>query len=447
MDKEASFAEIALEGVERIRQKDHDARSRVASLLLLLRGAYYTGEGKWRALAEEDLRALWRGGIHDHIGGGFFSASFDSEWLRPSFEKRLDDNAILAFIFTEAWEKGRMPFYRVAAEESLDFCLRELSGTSGLYTAGMRVARPDEEDNPFLYTPQQVGEILGDDEGRHFAECYDITAEGNCGTKCIPNLILNQRWNLVPEAWDDLRERLRLARELRGGILTDPRTPLSANGLLLAALAKAGRVFSDRRYVTAAEDLAGAIREAKAPDMSLDRAALAFALTELYAADYDPSRIAAAAELAETNDAAELRKDKGLSVEEDRTLSLEALGFDALLRLTGEERWNEKRGAVLRELCLHPERHGPESLSGFCALLAAGHTQRTILCTCSEAEAPAALALLTARYAPDLTVLLKTPARADTLAAAVPWTAELPIGSEPLFYPCENGKTGVPAGL
>lgn len=446
MEKEASFVKIALDGVERMRQKDHDVRGRVASLLFLLRGAYYTGEGKWRTLAEEDLRALWRGGIHDHIGGGFFSASIDREWLRPSFEKRLDDNAVLAFLFVEAWEKGHMPFYRDAAEESLDFCLRELSGAAGLYTAGLCAAHPDGEDNPFLFTPAEIAGILGDDEGRHFSECYDITAEGNCGAKSIPNLILNQRWNLVPESWDNLRERILLSRELRGGVLKDPRTPLSANALLLAALAKAGRVFSDRRYIAVAEELSEAVCT-ETTDAPLDRAALIFALTELYAADYDPARISAAAKLASTPVAAKRRKDKSLSAEEDRTLSLEALGFDALLRLTGEKHWNEMRGAALRELCLHPERHGPESLCGLCALLAAGHAQRTILCACPGEEAPASIGLLTARYAPDLTVLLKTPARADALAVAAPWSAALTIGAEPLFYPFEDGKTGTPAGL
>ena len=235
MDQKESFAALALAGVERMRERECGVRGRVAALLLLLRGAYFTGENKWRALAEEDLRALWRGGVHDHIGGGFFSASFDAEWLRPDFTKRLDDNAVLAFLFTEAWEKGRMAFHREAAESTLDWILRELPAPSGLYGAGQRALHPGE-DNPYLFTPAQLCGILGGDRGRHFAECYDVTAEGNCGEgRSIPNLILNQRWSLVPEGYDDLRERVRLAREERGGLLTDLQTPFAANALLLAA--------------------------------------------------------------------------------------------------------------------------------------------------------------------------------------------------------------------
>ena len=152
---------------------------------------------------------------------------------------------------------------------------RPLSDPSGLYRAGQRAA---EEDNPFLFTPAQIRQILGEEKGRGFAECYDITDEGNCGGEgSVPNLILNQRWNLIPEGYDDLRERVRLARGKRGGLLTDERTDDAANALLLAALAKAARVFSDRRYLAAAEELA----EKLAASDRAARAAMLFALTEL----------------------------------------------------------------------------------------------------------------------------------------------------------------------
>ena len=439
MENKGSFAELALAGVARMRDRDCDFRGRVSALLLLLRGAYYTGEEKWRVLAEEDLRALWRGGVHDHIGGGFFSACGDAEFLRPRFEKRLDDNAWLAFVYAEAWEKGRMGFYREAAEEALDFCLRELSDPSGLCRAGQRAAA---EDNPYLFTPAQLRQILGEEKGRGFAECYDVTDEGNCGGEgSIPNLILNQRWNLIPEGYDDLRERVRLAREERGGLLTDERTPAAANALLLAALAKAARVFSDKRYLAAAEELADRLAASEGDS----RAALLFALGELYAADFSPARILAAAELADTLDIPACRDDAP-SPENDRALSLAALGLDALWRLTDEEARQARSVEILLELGKHPERHGPESLNALCVSLGLRRARR-ILCVCPEEEPPAALAALRARCAPELTILLKTPERAEALAAAVPWTAAVPIGRETLFYPREKGKTGAPAGL
>ena len=441
MDKQVSFSELALEGVGRMREKNSDLRGRVASLLLLLRGTYFTGEGKWRAFAEEDLRALWRGGVHDHIGGGFFCAAPDREWLRPVFENRLGDNAVLAFLYAEAWESGHMGFYRDAAEEALDFCLRELSTASGLFAAGLRLS-PEARENPFLFSPAQIVDALGAEAGRPFADCYDVTDEPNCGAGSIPNLILNERWNLLPAGYDDLRERLRLAREARGGLEIASRTPLLDNALLLAALAKAGRVFADRRYLAAAQELSAALAEREGTQT--ERAALLFAYTELYAADYDPAHIAAAAACAP---APESLSAAALSPEADRALALAALGYDALLCLTGEGDWADRRAAVLRELCLRPERHGPESLSGLCALLASVHTRRRALCVTPEETPPEALRALTGRCAPDLTVLVKTPSRAEALAAAAPWTAAFPIGENALLYPFEDGDPGAPTGL
>ena len=181
----------------------------------------------------------------------------------------------------------------------------------------------------------------------------------------------------------------------------------------------------------AAEELVRALSADAAPSPSL-----LFALGELYAADYDPAHIAAASRRAPTPET--LTAGGALSPENDRALAFAALGYDALWRLTGEENWRQRRGAVLRELCLRPERHGPESLNGLCVLLAAAHEERRLLCTAPEEEPPAALGALSARYAPDLTLLLKTPARETALAAACPWTADYAIGSEPRFYLCNE---------
>ena len=237
MNTTLSWGERALEGVARMREKSFELRGRVGALLFLLRGAYFTGQSKYRAMAEEDLRALWRSGAHDHFGGGFFSASEDREWLRPRFEKRLDDNAVLAFFYTEAWQSGRMAFHRAAAEEALDFCLRELRAPSGLFRAGQFVRACAAADNPFLFTPAQIKALLGEEEGRHFAECYDVTEEGNCEGRSIPNLLLNERWSFLPEGYDALREKLRAARRERPGLIRDEREDVQGSALLLAALA------------------------------------------------------------------------------------------------------------------------------------------------------------------------------------------------------------------
>ena len=217
--------------------------------------------------------------------------------------------------------------------------------------------------------------------------------------------------------------------------------------LLLAALAKAGRVFADRRYIAAAEELAERLSAAEGPRPRLARAALLFALVELYSADFEPSRIAAAASIAGTLGPADCQNADTPSPGRDRALTLSALGFDALWRLTEEERWRNGSIDILSELGLHPERHGPEALGALCADFSLAGTGRSLLCVCPGEETPRTLRTITARYAPDLTALLKTPARADDLAAVCAWTAGFPIGAKTLFYPREGGKTGAPTGL
>lgn len=451
MDELSSWGERALAGVERLRGTNGDVRGRVGALLFLLRGAYFTGDTKWRRYAEADLRALWRGGVHDHIGGGFFSHSADREWLRPSFEKRLDDNARLAFLYTEAWESGHMAFYREAAESTLDWILRELGAPSGLYCAGQFSEAGFTAANPYLLTPAQLAETLGADAGRHFGECYDITDEPNCGEASIPNLLLNERWSLIGESYDDDRERLRAARETKALLCLDARTPPAWNAMALAAFAKAGRVFDDPRYRAAGRSLAAALEpqlhEPAAPDVL---AALLFAYTELYAEDYDPAHLLAASaagrRLAEELRALPTKGDAGslrapASEESDRAWALAALGFDALHALTQAEPWREARGMCLQELCLHAGRHGPDSLDGLCALLAASHTARGLVCVSPEEAMPVLLGGVRARYAPDLHILLKTPERAAALASAAPWTEPLRCGSAPRLYPVLDGKT------
>lgn len=439
MNDFSSWGASALSGVERLRGANTDVRGRIGALLFLLRGAYFSGEQKYRRYAEEDLRALWRGGVHDHIGGGFFSYSGDREWLRPSFEKRLDDNARLAFLYAEAWESGHMAFYREAAESTLDYILRELSAPSGLYCAGQLFEGGFTAQNPCLFTPAQLSEVLGAEAGRHFAECYDITEEPNCGEASIPNLILNERWSLVGDSYDDDRERLCAWRETRGGVRLDTSTPLAWNALLLAALAKAARVFGDARYLAAARALRESLL-AETPDAPDALAALLFADCELYAAAYDCACLAAAKAAGERLGAALEELPSQGAEEGDRAWALAALGFDALHCLTNEERWREARGSCLQELCLHAERHGPDSLDGLCALLAASHTARALLCVSPRESVPAALAAIRARYAPDLHILLKTPANGAALAAAAPWTEGFHCGAEPRFYPLLDGK-------
>ena len=179
-------------------------------LLFLLRLSHFTGDKEQRQMVDKSLRQMYRGGIFDHFGGGFSRYSTDREWLAPHFEKTLYDNALLSFLYTEAWQDGHMALYRDVAESTLDYCLRELKAEEGGFFSAQDADSEGVEGAYYLFTPAEVKSVLGEDAGRHFCNCYDITDEGNFHGKSIPNLLLNNRWNFVPEGYDEYREKLRI---------------------------------------------------------------------------------------------------------------------------------------------------------------------------------------------------------------------------------------------
>ena len=449
------------------------------NLLFLLRLSKLSGEASLRAAAEHTLQQMARGGIFDHIGGGFARYSTDREWLAPHFEKTLYDNALLAYVYTEAWQEGRFALYRTVAEATLDYCLRELCGGCGGFYSGQDADSEGEEGKYYLFTPAQVKSVLGEDEGRHFCECYDITAEGNFHGKSIPNLLLNQRWNLLPEGYDDHRERLRLYRSGRMELRTDRKLVTGWNGLMLMALSKAAAVFDDRRYATAARELANFLLEGagageaarlravgyeeKSPFLPAqldDYAFCALGFLELYALDYDAAWILRAEALGReilrrfadegggffrtASDAETLIKRPKERV--DGALpsgnSAAALLFDLLGRMTGESQWREAAWRQQRFLCAGAGNYPAGTVFGQLGLLGSVFPSRELVLA---AQAPtASLRAVTGRYAPELTVLLKRPGD-ETLQKAAPFTAPFAMqDGKPTYYLCQGGQCALP---
>ena len=448
-------------------------------LLFLLRYARAANDRAARAAAEKTLRQMARGGIFDQIGGGFSRYSTDREWLAPHFEKTLYDNALLALAYTEAWQDGRLALYRSVAERTLDWCLRELRDERGGFFAGQDADSAGEEGAYYLFTPAEVRAVLGESEGRGFCECYDVTEEGNFRGKSIPNLLLNQRWQLVPEGYGLYREKLRHYRRQRLPLAVDNKVLTGWNGLLLAALARAGRVFDSPVYLDAARELAdflareagepGALKavwiegEARFPARLDDYAFYAPGLLELYRADYDPKHLRLAAKLAEQIPARFADPAGGffLTAADDEKLILRpkettdgalpcgnsaaALLFRRLWRLTAREEWREASEKQLRFLCGGLGAYPAAACFGLTAVLDAATETKELLCVSPDEGVPEALRAVGRRYAPELEILLKTPARAETLAEAAPFTAACaPKDGKTAYYLCAGGACGLP---
>jgi len=449
------------------------------NLIFLMEYAALTGDKKPREAVEHTLRQMYRGGIYDHFGGGFCRYSTDREWLKPHFEKTLYDNVLLALAYTEAWQDGHMALWRQVAEDTLDYCLRELKGDEGGFFCGQDADSNGAEGAYYLFTPDEVKQVLGEDAGRGFCECYDITAEGNFQGKSIPNLLLNNRWSFLPEGYGEYRERLRLRREGRMPLLTDKKILSGWNGLMLMALSRAARVFSDRRYLLEAQELAAFLRDkltengrlrARLCDGELrfeaslsDLAFYALGLTELYAADFDPAHILAAAALAGQLPARYANEKGGyfstpLDGEklilrpmdtEDGAMpsgnSAALLLFDRLFALTAEETWRALGDRQADYLAALSADYPASRCTAMCALLLREHGTRETVCAAPTETPPEGLKAILGRYAPELTVLLKTPAREAALHEAAPFTRDMTAkDGKPTYYVCRDGHCSLP---
>ena len=449
------------------------------NLLFLLRLSKLRGDKSLRQMAEFTMQQMYRGGIFDHLGGGFCRYSTDREWLAPHFEKTLYDNALLALCYTEAWQEGRYALWRSVAESTLDYCLRELCAENGGFFSAQDADSEGEEGKYYLFTQEDAAAALGAEHGKSFCECYDITAEGNFHGKSIPNLLINQRWNLIPEGYDDLRETLRLWRSERCALRSDTKLLSGFNGLMLLALSRAAWVFDDARYAEAAKALARFLLHtagAREPGSFAavcyenERAALpaqlddyvftALGLLELYRVDFDAAHILEATALADyvlahfadgrggfyrTSDLAErlLKRPQELF---DGALpsgnSGAAVFFEQLFRLTGEARWSAAADALLRLICARTERCPAASPFALTALMGRVYGTKELVCVADEPTAM--LKTVLSRYEPGFTLLLKRPGD-ETLAKAAPFTEGMKqLDGKATYYLCENGACGKP---
>lgn len=448
-------------------------------LLFLLRLAHFTGDKEQRQMVDNSLRQMYRGGIYDHFGGGFSRYSTDREWLAPHFEKTLYDNALLSFLYTEAWQEGHTALYRDVAENTLDYCLRELKAEGGGFFSAQDADSRGVEGAYYLFTPEEVKSVLGEDAGRHFCNCYDITPEGNFHGKSIPNLLLNNRWNFVPEGYEEYREKLRLYREERLPLFTDEKILTGWNGLMLMALSRAAFAFGDRRYLMEARELAefmgeklyeGGRLKARLCDGELryeaqldDYAFYALGLLELYRADFKAGHIASAQALAgqlledfadekggffRTSRGAEklfIRPKEVYDGALPSGNSAAALLFEELFRLTGKELWREAAEKQLGYICSACARVPAGCAFGYLAMLRYVYGGRELVCALPSGELPESFKAVLGRYAPELTVLVKDPENGELLSQLAPFTADMqPQKGKAACYICQNGACSLP---
>lgn len=169
------------------------------NLIFLLRYACLTGKGEMQKIALQSLDAMYRGGLFDHVGGGFSRYSTDRFWLVPHFEKMLYDNALLALAYTEAFQYTRHPLYEEIIRRTLDYVMKELAGPVGGFCCGQDADSECVEGKYYVFTPEELVSVLGKSDAKHFCQWYHITLDGNFEGKSIPNLLGQTHFDCEPQ--------------------------------------------------------------------------------------------------------------------------------------------------------------------------------------------------------------------------------------------------------
>ncbi len=220
----------------------------------LLRHWQRVGSGKSLEMIETTLEAMARGGIYDHVGGGFHRYSVDERWLVPHFEKMLYDNALLARLYIEAFQATGKPAYARTARETLQFVSRELSDPAGGFYSALDADSEGYEGKYYVWTRDEIDRVLGADDARLFSDYFDVTATGNFeGANIVhPRLDLTafarsagKTVEEITAVLDEGRARLLAARQSRVRPGLDDKVLCAWNGLMLSAFAQAGFVLND----------------------------------------------------------------------------------------------------------------------------------------------------------------------------------------------------------
>jgi uncharacterized protein YyaL (SSP411 family) len=224
------------------------------ALEFLLRYHERTGEPPALAMAEATCEAMARGGIYDQLGGGFSRYSVDATWTVPHFEKMLYDNALLAGVYTHLWRRTGTALARRVAEETCEFLLRELRTAEGGLAASLDADSDGSEGAFYVWTPDQLREALGEDDGDFAVRAFGVTETGTFehGTSVLRRLADPED----QERFDRIRGVLLTAREGRNRPARDDKVVAAWNGMAIGALAEAGVLFDRPDLLTAATQVA-----------------------------------------------------------------------------------------------------------------------------------------------------------------------------------------------
>jgi uncharacterized protein YyaL (SSP411 family) len=242
-----------------------------ALLEALLRHYERTGSPDARHAVAHTGNAMARGGIYDQLAGGFARYSVDNAWVVPHFEKMLYDNALLLRFYAHWARRTADPLARRVAHHTAKFLLDELTD-GDLFVSSLDADADGREGSTYVWTPEQLIEVLGDDDGRWAAAIFAVTEDGTFehGASVL---------QLPADAADEqrlqrIRDALLAARRTRVQPGRDDKVVTSWNGLAITALAEASVALEEPEFADAARRCATALLDLHVVDGRLRRASL-----------------------------------------------------------------------------------------------------------------------------------------------------------------------------
>jgi len=474
------------------------------NLLFLLRQWHRTGEAKALDMVTKTLDEMRLGGMYDQIGYGFHRYSTDQRWVLPHFEKMLYDQAMHVMAYTEAYQATGKERFRRTAEEVIEYVRRDLQAPEGgFYSAedadSLNEEGEMEEGAFYVWSIESVREELDDENAELFIDLYNMSPTGNyteerSGERTGKNVLyLDQPLTKaaadrgIPEeellaTVDRNRSILRDRRTERARPALDDKILTDWNGLMIAALATAARVFDEAAYETEAVQAATFLlntmqnengdllhryreREAGVRGQLDDYAFLIWGLIELYETTFDSDWLDSARSLMETSldqfwddehggffltaADAEALIVRPKDVSDGALPSGNSVQLSNLLRLahlTGRTDWEKKADALAR-WGARPARSRPTGLTAFLSGLqfALGSPREVVIAGPQHDDATQALHdVVRSVYSPS-TVVLHRPPDATQLIEIAPFTEpQTTLEGQPAAYVCRNHQCRAP---
>jgi hypothetical protein len=302
------------------------------NLMFLLRYWKRTSNKHALYMVTKTLDSMAMGGIYDHIGFGFHRYSVDKNWLVPHFEKMLYDQALIAIIYTDAFQATGKLYYKKIAEEIFEYVLRDMSSPEGAFYSAEDADSEGVEGKFYVWTAKEIKEVLDHDEAEFISFVFNVKDDGNFNDgysqESINNIlhlkhdinelteILELSKSEIEDKIETIRIKLYNEREKRVRPHKDDKVLTDWNGLMIAALSQAAQVFNNEKYLETSKNAADFILQKLLIDNRLkhryregdtgiagnldDYSFMVWGLLELYMASLDIKYLNAAINLNKT---------------------------------------------------------------------------------------------------------------------------------------------------